>query len=146
MPCVLHVELPEGGRALSERLSIQPYKLIERGEPMRGRPGKTYESDFLAFDVSEAEFDQLPQQFSDATEFLREHEADVRVLTEAGKANLDFGYSPRRESPDFTPLVQVDRLPQQLIRLAAALDVEIELSLYLGWDEDEEVEPGHRAG
>ena len=145
MSCVLHVELPEGARALAERLSIQPYKLIERGEPMCGRPGRTYDTDYLAFDVSEAEFDQLPQQFSDAAAFLREHEADVRALAEAGEAYLDFGYSPRRGSENFTPLVQVDRLPQQLVRLAAALNVEIELSLYLGWDEGEEVARERRA-
>lgn len=130
MPCILSVKLPEGARPTADRISIQPYRLNERGDAI-GRTGRVYESAHLSFHVSKAEFDQLPLQFADAIAFLRKHEADVRVLAEAGEAVLDFGHEPRRWSSEGVAMVQSDRLPQDLVRLAAALDVQIELSLYI---------------
>jgi len=99
---------------------------------MRAQPGKTYEADYLSYDVSQADFDNLPGQFEDAVSFLKQNETDVRALSGGGEAVLDFGYSPRNVA------IQVDRLPQELVRLAASLNVEIELSLYLFEPEEEE--------
>lgn len=135
MPCHLHVWLPEGARAFADRLTLEPYSVTEKGEENPRRPGRRFEGARLSFDVSEADFDQLPQQFEDATAFLKQHEADVAVLASAGEAVLDFGYEPRDVS------VQVDRLPRELIRLAGRLGVEIELSLYLLETDDDEAAP-----
>ena len=138
MPCILGVQLPEGARALADRLSVQPYRVSERGDPV-GRTGRVYDYAYLSFDVSDADFDQLPQQFADAAAFLRAHEADVRALAEAGEAVLDFGHEPRTTSSGYVAVVQSNRLPRDLVRLAAALDVTIELTLYLPGDEDSAV-------
>lgn len=138
MPCNLGVKLFEGvhARDIVDRLSIQPYQVNEPGEPI-GRTDKVYKHAHLSFDVSDADFDQLPQQFADAVTFLAEHEADMRQLTKIGEAVLDFGHEPREWSSEGIG-IQSDRLPQELVRLAAALDVQIELSLYLNWVGDEE--------
>ena len=119
MPCHLHVRLPEGARALADRLTLDPYTVTEKGEENPRRPGRRYEEAYLSFDVSEADFDQLPQQFEEATSFLKKHEADVVVLASAGEAVLDFGYEPRDVS------VQVDRLPRDLVELEAVFKVKL---------------------
>lgn len=127
VPCFLHVSTPESAAALQQRVRLVPYRTAERGAPLRGRPGGTRDLSLLSFSVSEAPFDDLPRQLEDATTFLRDHEADVATLASAGAAVLDFGHSLRL-GPRVA--VQCDRLPGELIRLAARLDVEIELSLY----------------
>lgn len=145
MPCILGVKLPDGARALADRLSVKPYRMSERGDPVF-RTGKVYEHARLSFDVSDADFDQLQQQFADAVAFLSAHEADIRTLAEAGEVVLDFGYEPRSAPSGAAAVIQSERLPQDLVRLAAALDVMIELTLYLPGDEEFEEVPEHRAG
>ena len=140
MSCILHVDMPEGGKALVETLSIKPYKRVERGTPIRQRPGMVYDSDLLSFDVSDADFQDLPQQFEDAVAFLTMNEADVEALARGGEAVLDFGHSPRSWAEPMAGIVQVDRIPQELLRLCARLDVQIELSMYL-WQDEEESAP-----
>ena len=124
MPCYLHVSLNEGSRAVADQLALEPYSVRERGEAVPARPSHSYERAGLSFEVSEADFDQLAQQFDDASSFLARHEADVALLVSAGEAVLDFGYQARNVA------LQVDRVPIHLIRRAADLGVEIELSLY----------------
>ncbi len=138
MPCILTAKLPEGAAELAKRVSVQPYRIDERGDPTGRSKRVFYEHALLSFNASDADFDQLPKQFEDAIAFLSEHAVDMRVLSEAAELVLDFGYQPRSYD-DARVLVQSDRIPQELIRLSAALDVQIELTLYL-W-EDEEPEP-----
>ena len=135
MPCHLHVRLSSGARDLAARLRLEPYHVAEAGEPIAARPGKSHAAASLSFDVSAADFDQLPSQFDDAVGFLSAHKSDVRLLVAEGEAFLDFGHEPRDAS------VQIDTLPRELVRLAAELDVQIMFSLYLFETYDDEEEP-----
>ena len=67
-----------------------------------------------------------------------ENESDVRLVAAEGEAFLDFGHEPRDAS------VQIDTLPQELVRLAAELDIQIVFSLYLfeTYDDEAESAPG----
>lgn len=140
MPCILRVSLTENAAALAEHVALKPYQISERGDPIR-QTGRVREYAYLQFQVSDADFDQLQQQFVDAAEFLALHQADIRVLTAAGEAVLDFGYEPRVLDSGEVAVVQSDLLPQALMRRAVELDVMIELTLYLMGDELFEEEP-----
>jgi hypothetical protein len=128
MPCVLHFEMSESLDALEE-IAMVPYRVEARGSPNPRRLGQTFETTSLSFDVSDAGFEQLASQFEDACSFLSLNEKDLQYLAHRGQLVLDFGYTHRRIA-NAAILVQCDRLPKELIKLAARLDVEIELSLY----------------
>jgi hypothetical protein len=81
--------------------------------------------------VSEASGDDLEHQIQDALEFLRVHKEEIARLIsfEALDAvDLDFGVN-RKDG-----FLQSSYLPSELIRLASALGVGIEISIY-GSDE-----------
>lgn len=109
MPCILRVS-STGLHASWSRLVLKPYRLD-------GGTGH--------FDVSAAEFDDLPTQVSDALAFLRTHEAEVKQLMAADGANgvLDFAVSTEAG-------FQFKRFPIELVRAAAGLGLALELSQY----------------
>jgi hypothetical protein len=101
-----------------------------RGEPVSpvSQPnGRRHEWSGVHVSASDAEFDQFPQQVEEATEFLRAHTEQLRRLRDfpgVEGVTLDFGVA-RRDVP-----VQCDHLPAELVRLAGALGLGIELSQY----------------
>jgi len=101
-----------------------------RGEPVlaASQPdGRRHEQSGVHVLASDADFTLFPAQVGDAIAFLRSHGVELRRLrTFAGveTATLDFGIERRDVA------VQSDRLPAELLRLAAALDLDIELSQY----------------
>jgi len=101
-----------------------------RGEPVfpASQPdGRRHEQSGVHVLASEADFTEFRAQVNEATAFLRENTAELRRLrTFAGveTATLDFGIERRDVA------VQCDRLPAELLRLAGALDMDIELSQY----------------
>ena len=101
-----------------------------RGEPVfpTSQPdGRRHEQSGVHVLASEAEFREFRTQVDEAIAFLRANEAELRRLrTYSGveTATLDFGIERRDVA------VQSDRLPAELLRLAGALDVDIELSQY----------------
>jgi hypothetical protein len=101
-----------------------------RGEPVfaASQPdGRRHEQSGVHVLASEADFSEFPAQVDEAIAFLRANEVELlRLRTFAGveTATLDFGIERRDVA------VQSDRLPAELLRLAGALDLDIELSQY----------------
>ncbi len=101
-----------------------------RGEPVRPltQPdGRRYEQSGVNVTASGADFDQFPQQVADVTAFLWAESEQVSRLCDfpgVEGVDLDFGVERRDVA------VQCDRLPPELVRLAAAFGLGIELSQY----------------
>jgi hypothetical protein len=101
-----------------------------RGEPVfpASQPnGRRHEQSGVHVLASEADFADFQAQVDEVITFLRVNELELRRLrTFAGveTATLDFGIERRDVA------VQCDRLPAELLRLAGAIDVDIELSQY----------------
>ena len=101
-----------------------------RGEPVSATSqadGRRHEQSGVHILASESDFTDFPAQVNDAISFLRANELELRRLrTSPGveTAMLDFGIERRDVA------VQSDRLPAELLRLAGALDLDIELSQY----------------
>jgi hypothetical protein len=92
----------------------------------RFKPSKASENS--GFNVVISEADELPDQVSDAIEFLNNYRAELVQLQQTTGLDglvLDFGIS-RRDA-----LAQFDRFPAELIALAGGLGMAIELSQYL---------------
>ena len=104
--------------------------VMKLGEPVfpRSRPdGKKHEQTGINIDVSDADFDNYPKQVEEAISFLKAYVEQIRQLREfpgVETLTLDFGIA-QKDVP-----AQYIRLPNKLIQLAAALGLEIELSLY----------------
>ncbi len=124
--CVLRVS----GRdfAVDEFLArspLTPCKVWRAGEPRFGHRPPHVDFGFNVV-VSDAPGDDFPAQVEDAISFLAVHHDELtRLMASAGvEAELDFGI----ERGDVA--VQSDILPAPLIRLAGALGLAIEMSLY----------------
>ena len=107
-------------------------KVFHRGDPrahlpdMRADRRKREESG-LNVVISGAGFHELAEQVSDAVAFLSEHHAEVRRLVGfPGVAGvvLDFGVAWRDVA------AQSDQFPADLVRLAGACGIALELSHY----------------
>jgi hypothetical protein len=81
----------------------------------------------LTATVSEADFDHFDDPVRDATAFLRQHFAEVlRLGTFPGVEGVSLDFSIARREVT----VQVDVLTPELVRLAGALGLGLELSHY----------------
>ena len=105
-------------------------KVFHRGEAQRAtaRPnGSKSEESGLNVLVSDADFHQFAEQLQDAVEFLTDSAAEVRrLVTFPGVTAvvLDFGTAWR------DVVAQSDRFPAELVRLAGAAGIALELSHY----------------
>jgi hypothetical protein len=110
------------------RLPILAVK--RRGEqilPTSQPDGKRHEQSGMHVLVSDADFNEFPRQVEETVEFLRANAAEVRRLRDFPGVEgvvLDFGIARR------DVVVQCDRFPAELVQLAGALGLEIELSQY----------------
>ena len=89
--------------------------------------GRRHEQSGVHVLASDADFTLFPVQAAETIAFLRANEVELRRLrTFAGveTATLDFGIERRDVA------VQSDRLRAALLRLAGALDLDIEISQY----------------
>lgn len=131
--CVLHVtgERFDVDQFLASS-SLKPYRVHHRGEPTaRRRSGELHDDSGFSVDVSEVDGD-LSSEIQDAVAFLQRHEAElarVATIPEVTDRRLDFGYYRRDE------FMQSEYLPPELLRLAGAHGIAIELSLYPQPDE-----------
>lgn len=112
MSCVLRFTSP----TLSDQLasvSLKPYR-IEKG--------------CAHFSVSQCDFDDFPGQLSDAHVFLSANAADLTLLMGSAEAAgvLDFAVEFRDEGFQFRIF------PPTVVRLAGAMGLGLELSLYPG--------------
>lgn len=94
----------------------------------RARTGeRKYEESGLNVVVSEAGLDDFAAQITDAVAFLSEHDAEVRRLVDFPGVTgivLDFGVARRDVA------AQSDQFPADLVRLAGACGIALELSNY----------------
>ena len=103
---------------------------FHKGEPrIPGRPdGPLKGASGFNATVSRAGFDDLPGQVMDATDFLNEHEDELRRLGAfegVEEVCLDFGVR-RRDAP-----AQSDLFPAGLLWRAGALDIDLVVTQYV---------------
>jgi hypothetical protein len=108
------------------------------GEPVHpaSEPdGRRYTESGVHVLAGEGDFSNFPRQVEQAIAFLRSNESELRRLcTFPGVeiASLDFGIERR------DVVFQFDRLPTELLRLAGALGLDIEVSQYPTADKTKE--------
>jgi hypothetical protein len=103
------------------------------GEPrFQSQPeGKRNEESGFIVDVSRREFDDFPGQVIDAIAFLKEHEqaiAKLRAAPGVDDIRLDFPIHLRIDRHKI--FAQFDYFSQELVSLAGALGLGLELSIY----------------
>jgi hypothetical protein len=129
--CVLRV----AGRdfdvdAYLRRGRLDPVAVYRRGEPKfktkpRGAKVRCSGCNIL---VSDRDFSDFPGQLREAVAFLKRNGSAVRALRRrpgVEQASLDFGVERRP-----TAIVETDRFPEELIRLAGTLGLALALSRY----------------
>ena len=130
MSCVL--------RAVGERFEVDAFlgdspfsgaSAFRRGEPrLPDAPeGQQRSASGFNLSVSEAGLDDLGGQIEDATEFLREHEDELRRLSRfpgLQEVCLDFGVRRRDVA------AQTDVFPADLLWQAGALDIDLVVTHY----------------
>jgi hypothetical protein len=131
---VLHVV----GEAFDPRptldgMSLHPYSEFRKGEkcfPDNPQSERRHQVGGLKCDVSSAD-GVLAEEVIDAIAFLERHYDDLARLggvPEVESMYIDFGHNLRIDGE--AVVVQCDRLPPELLRLAGELGIGIELSLY----------------
>jgi len=107
--------------------SLQPYSTYRRGD-RRSRSGESvHEVSGLKIEISTAKWTDRASQFHDAIEFLRSNRADLQRLTTWNGVEgvvLDFPFEAGDGSATFI------RCPIALARESAALNIELEFSIY----------------
>jgi hypothetical protein len=118
--------------------TLKPYRVHHLGEPtIRRRSGELYDDAGFSVDVSEVDGD-LSVEVQDAIAFLQRHDAELARLAtipEVSDRRLDFGYYRR------DVFMQSEYLPPELLLLAGAHGIAIELSLYPQPDETPPANP-----
>ena len=108
---------------------LVPWNVFRKGE--RKAEKRSWDSSGFTVVVSEASGDDLAQQIQDAIEFLRMHKEEVaRLMRSEGLdyVQLDFGVNRKNG------FLQSSYLPPEILSLAGALGVGVEISIY-GEDE-----------
>ena len=128
--CVLRVSgdcfQPQG---FLDDSDLVPWNVFRKGE--RKAEKRSWDSSGFTVVVSEASGDDLAQQIQDAIEFLRMHKEEVaRLMRSEGLdyVQLDFGVNRKNG------FLQSSYLPPELLALAGALGLGVEISIY-GEDE-----------
>ena len=132
--CVLRVSgkhLDVDGQLASSGLT--PCHVFRAGEPRRSsRPdGERHEESGFTVEVSRGPRSSLADQASDAVAFLKRHGDALSVLRAAPGVEdirLDFPIDLRIDRD--TVMAQFDYFPPELVSLAGALGLGLELSIY----------------
>jgi hypothetical protein len=132
--CVLRVSgkhFDVDGQLASSGLT--PYRVFRAGEPRwSSRPnGERHEVSGFTVDVSSASWASLAGQASDAVTFLKKHSDELTILRAAPGVEdmrLDFPVDLRIDRK--TVMAQFDYFPPELVSLAGALGLGLELSIY----------------
>jgi hypothetical protein len=123
--------------AFLEKSGFAADSIGRRGEPVyKSKPdGRKLEGSSCSATVSNAEFNDFNEQVGDAIAYLKLHgEALKHIPTAEGleDAFLDFGVS-------FNPpngFYQSQRLPAELVKLAAEINIGITISMYAPSEEE----------
>jgi hypothetical protein len=113
--------------------ALEACKVFRTGEPMSSsRPeGKRHELSGCSVDVSRHPPHDLPAQIADAVAFLKKYETGITHLRSAPGVDdmrLDFPVDLRIDRT--TVMAQFDYFPPELVSLAGALGLGLELSIY----------------
>jgi hypothetical protein len=102
-----------------------PANVFRKGE--RKGQNRSWISSGFTFVVSEASGDDLAQQIQDAIEFLQMHKEEVgRLMRFEGLDGVDLDFGVNRKNG----FLQSSYLPPELVTLAGALGVGLEISIY----------------
>ena len=112
---------------------LAAYKVFRAGEPrFASQPdGNRHELSGFTVDVSRHPPSDLPAQIRDAVAFLKDHEKGVARLRSAPGVDdmrLDFPVDLRIDRS--TVMAQFDYFPPELVSVAGALGLGLELSIY----------------
>lgn len=98
----------------------------------KSRPeGRKVEHSRVAIQTSKADFDELDKQIKDTIRYLTRHKDKLRHIKKFKGIDfvlLDFGIHLRIDKKAI--LLQSDRFPTALLKLAGELGLDIELSVY----------------
>ena len=111
-----------------QQSTLAPCKVFRRGKPKCVGSKQLSNKSGFNLEVSEADFNDFEKQIKNAVEFLKSNEEAISKLTEwigVESMSLDFGVS-RDESFAFQSIT----FPNQLLKLAGNLGVDIEATLY----------------
>lgn len=116
-----------------ETSKLKPYRKSYKGQPkFETKPASeklTHSS--ISLETSKADFDNLKKQISDTIRFLKINKDKLAYIVSTkgiDKAVLNFGIDLRIDRKKV--LIQSDTFPNELLRLAGELGLDIELSLY----------------
>ena len=112
---------------------LEPYSVYRAGEPRTPsrRQHEVHETSGFKVDVSDGAWDSLSSQVLDAIAFLRKHRralAKLRSNPKVEDARLDFPLDLRIDRKNV--YAQFNYFPAELVSLAGALGLGLELSLY----------------
>lgn len=139
--CIFHVSSQQHSfkKFLEQHPDLPVYQQHEKGDILKISVDKTPTDDYgFSCEVSDRDWSDVEGQIVDMISFLEVYSPYLTVLKE--NYNLeDWHFDlPYECQLNETRFVQTNFLPPKLLRLAGALEIGIELSLY--WPAAEEVE------
>ena len=119
--------------AFLAQTKLKGFTRTYKGEPrFRSKPdGKKLEHSILGIQTSKADFNELDKQIKETIRYLKKHKdklSYIKEVKEIDLALLDFGINLRIDGDKV--LMQSDRFPSELLRLAGELRLDIELRIY----------------
>jgi hypothetical protein len=119
--------------AFLAKSKLRGFSKIYKGEPMfKSKPeGRKVEHSRVAIETSKADFNNLEKQIKDTIKYLKRHKDKLKIIKqtkETDLALLDFGINLRIDKKKI--LLQSDRFPNELLKLAGDIGLDIELSIY----------------
>jgi len=134
MSCILTIS----GRnfdvdAFVNKSKLRPYKKSYKGQPkFKSKPdGEKLSFSLLSIETSKADFNNLKKQIADTIRYLKRNKdklAHIDLTKEIEHAVLDFGIDLRIDNKKI--LIQSDKFPNELLKLAGDIGLDIELSIY----------------
>ena len=113
--------------------SLEPCAVFRRGAPRRlsKTRGSCFERSGLKVAVSEGTWSGIEKQTADAERFLAGHRMEVeRLVATAGVTDIALDFPVSLRIGENEVMVQSDRFPVSLVRIAGTLGVALELTIY----------------
>ncbi len=119
--------------AFVAKTRLRPYKKTYKGQPrFKTKPeGEKIRYSLLSIETSKANFSDLNKQIKDTIQYIKKNKkklAHISLTKEIEHATLDFGIDLRIDKKNV--LIQSDKFPSDLLKLAGDLGLDIELSIY----------------
>ena len=121
-----------------EDSSFDLCKVYRRGEPRHPKTkpsGARYQTSGMNITVSDASWSELSAQIVDAERFFKTHNREIeRLASSPGVSDLTLDFPVELRIGGDNIVAQFESFPASLVRLAGALGVGLELSIYPGSD------------